>query len=101
VGYQTILLDLIRGIADASLRISIARAFTSIMEGYRYGVLDDRKLRAVLTEFCLDVLSVKYPTRDVEELRPEAERCSEELYYAVRVATLVDRYTRASGTGVG
>ena len=101
MGYHSLLLELMRGIADAPLRASIARAFLAVVEGYRYGVLDDRKLRAVLAEFCLDVLSVKYPTRDVEELRPEAERCSEKLYGAVRAATLAERYTRTSGTGVG
>jgi hypothetical protein len=97
VSYQQLLLKLMEGITEASVRAEIARAFSAIMAGYAAGKLDDAKLQAVLVEFCLDVLATKYPLKDVEELRPEAEEWARKLYRAVRLVTIGERFFAASG----
>jgi hypothetical protein len=97
VSYQQLLLKLMEGITEASVRAEIARAFSAIVAGYAAGKLDDAKLQSVLVEFCLDVLATKYPLKDVEELRPEAEEWARKLYRAVRLATIGERFFAASG----
>jgi hypothetical protein len=97
MSYQKILLEMMDGITDASTRAEIARAFSAIMAGYSAGKLDDSKLKAVLVEFCMDILLVKYPYEDVEKLKPIAQDYASKLYRAIRGATIGERYFTASG----
>ena len=97
MSYQKILLELMDGITDTPTRASIARALSAIMAGYSAGRLDDSKLKAVLVEFCMDVLLVKYPYEDVEKLKPIAQDYATKLYRAIRSASIGERYFTASG----
>jgi len=68
-----------------------------MVEAYRSGRIDDDRLRRDLNELCLDVLAVKYPTKDVEELRSEAEAWAERLYRVVKALTVRERTLFRSG----
>jgi hypothetical protein len=97
MAYHELLLKLMEGIADASVRADIVTAFSYMVEAYRLGRIDDNRLRRDLNELCLDVLSVKYPTKDVEELRREAEEWAEKLYRVVKALTVRERTLLRSG----
>jgi hypothetical protein len=97
VAYHEILLKLMDGITDIGVRADIVTAFSYIVEAYRIGKIDDDRLRRDLNELCLDILSVKYPTKDVEELRGEAEEWAEKLYRAVKMKTARERSFIRSG----
>jgi hypothetical protein len=68
-----------------------------MVEAYRLGRIDDDRLKRDLRELCLDVLAVKYPTRDIEELRGEAEAWTEKLYRVVKALTVRERTLLRSG----
>jgi len=97
VAYHELLLKLMEGVTDASVRADIVTAFSYIVEAYRSGRIDDDRLRRDLNELCLDVLSVKYPTKDVEELRSEAEEWAEKLYRVIKVMAVRERTLLRSG----
>jgi hypothetical protein len=97
MAYHELLLKLMEGITDASIRTDIVTAFSYMVEAYRLGKIDDNRLRRDLNELCLDVLSIKYPTKDVEELRSEAEAWAERLYRAVKALTVRERTLLRSG----
>ena len=97
MAYHELLLKLMEGITDAGVRADIVTAFSYIVEAYRSGRIDDDRLRRDLNELCLDVLAVKYPTKDIEELKSEAEEWSEKLYRAVKVLTVRERTLLGSG----
>jgi hypothetical protein len=85
------------GITDASVRTDIVTAFSYMVEAYRLGRIDDDRLRRDLNELCIDVLSVKYPTKDIEELKSEAEAWVEKLYRVVKALTVRERTLLRSG----
>lgn len=95
--YRQLLLKLMDGITDAGTRADIAAAFNAIIVGYASGKLDEDRLKQLLVEFCMDILMEKYPTKDIEELKNEAEDWAEKFYRAVRAATLGSRYFTSSG----
>jgi hypothetical protein len=95
--YHELLMKLMDGITDASVRADIITAFSYMVEAYRLGRIDDDRLKRDLKELCLDVLAVKYPTKDVEELRGEAEAWAEKLYRAVKALTVRERTFIRSG----
>jgi hypothetical protein len=97
MAYHELLLKLMEGITDASVRADIVTAFSYMVEAYRIGRIDDERLRRDLRELCLDVLSVKYPTKDVEELRSEAEEWAEKLYRVIKVMAVRERTFIRSG----
>ena len=97
MAYHELLLKLMEGVTDASVRADIVTAFSYIVEAYRSGRIDDDRLRRDLNELCLDVLSVKYPTKDVEELRSEAEEWAEKLYRVIKVMAVRERTLLRSG----
>jgi hypothetical protein len=95
--YHELLLKLMEGITDASIRADIVTAFSYMVEAYRLGRIDDDRLRRDLKELCLDVLAVKYPTKDVEELRREAEAWAEKLYRVIKAMAVRERTFIRSG----
>jgi hypothetical protein len=95
--YHELLMKLMDGITDASVRADITTAFSYIVEAYRLGRIDDARLRRDLNELCLDVLAVKYPTKDVEELKSEAEAWAEKLYRVIKVMAVRERTLLRSG----
>jgi hypothetical protein len=97
MAYHELLMKLMDGITDASVRADIITAFSYMVEAYRLGRIDDDRLKRDLNELCLDVLAVKYPTKDVEELRGEAEAWAEKLYRAVKALTVRERTLLRSG----
>jgi hypothetical protein len=97
MAYHELLMKLMDGITDASVRADIITAFSYMVEAYRLGRIDDARLRRDLNELCLDVLAVKYPTKDVEELRGEAEAWAGKLYRAVKALTVRERTLLRSG----
>jgi hypothetical protein len=97
MSYHELLLKLMEGITDASVRADIITAFSYIVEAYRSGRIDDDRLKRDLNELCLDVLAVKYPTKDIEELRKEAETWVERLYRVVKALTVRERTFIRSG----
>jgi hypothetical protein len=97
VAYHELLMKLMEGIADASVRADIMTAFSYMVEAYRLGRIDDERLRRDLNELCLDVLAVKYPTKDIEELKSEAETWTEKLYRVVKALTVRERTLLRSG----
>jgi hypothetical protein len=97
MAYHELLLKLMDGITDASVRADIITAFSYMVEAYRLGRIDDDRLKRDLKELCLDVLAVKYPTKDVEELRGEAEAWAEKLYRVVKALTVRERTLLRSG----
>jgi hypothetical protein len=97
MAYHELLLKLMEGITDASVRADIVTAFSYMVEAYRLGRIDDERLKRDLNELCLDVLSVKYPTRDIEELRGEAEEWAEKLYRVIKVMAVRERTFIRSG----
>jgi len=97
MAYHELLIKLMEGIADASVRADIVTAFSYMVEAYRSGRIDDDRLRRDLKELCLDVLAVKYPIKDVEELRGEAEAWAEKLYRVVKALTVRERTFIRSG----
>lgn len=88
---------LLDGVVDAGVRADAITAFSYMVEAYRLGRVDDNTLRQDLKEFCLDVLAVKYPTRDVEELAREADEWVEKLYRIIRMIAIRDRALARSG----
>jgi hypothetical protein len=90
-------MKLMEGITDASVRADIITAFSYMVEAYRMGRIDDDRLKRDLRELCLDVLAVKYPTRDIEELRGEAEAWAEKLYRVIKVMVVRERTLLRSG----
>jgi hypothetical protein len=97
MAYHELLLKLMEGITDASVRADIVTAFSYMVEAYRIGRIDDERLRRDLRELCLDVLSVKYPTKDVEELRGEAEEWAGKLYRVIKAMAVRERTFIRSG----
>jgi divalent metal cation (Fe/Co/Zn/Cd) transporter len=97
MAYHELLMKLMEGITDASVRADIVTAFSYIVEAYRSGRIDDARLKRDLNELCLDVLVVKYPTKDVEELKSEAEEWSEKLYRVIKVMAVRERTLARSG----
>jgi hypothetical protein len=97
MAYHELLMKLMEGITDAGVRTDIITAFSYMVEAYRLGRIDDDRLKRDLRELCLDVLAVKYPTRDIEELRGEAEAWAEKLYRAVKALTVRERTLLRSG----
>jgi hypothetical protein len=97
MAYHELLMKLMEGITDASVRADIVTAFSYIVEAYRLGRIDDNRLRRDLNELCLDVLAVKYPTKDIEELRREAETWTERLYRVVKALAVRERTLLRSG----
>jgi len=115
MAYHELLMKLMEGITDASVRADIITAFSYMVEAYRLGRIDDDRLRRDLNELCLlgridddrlrrdlnelclDVLAVKYPTKDVEELRGEAEAWAEKLYRVIKVMAVRERTLVRSG----
>jgi hypothetical protein len=97
VAYHQLLLKLMDGITDIGVRADIVAAFSYIVEAYKLGKIDDGRLRHDLNELCLDILSVKHPTKDVEELRGEAEEWAEKLYRIVKMMAVRDRSFIRSG----
>jgi hypothetical protein len=97
MAYHELLMKLMDGITDASVRADIITAFSYMIEAYRLGRIDDDRLRRDLNELCLDVLAVKYPTKDIEELRGEAEKWAERLYRVVKAMTVRERTLMRSG----
>jgi hypothetical protein len=95
--YHELLMKLMDGITDASVRADIITAFSYMVEAYRLGRIDDARLRRDLNELCLDVLAVKYPTKDVEELKSEAEAWAEKLYRVIKVMAVRERTLLRSG----
>jgi hypothetical protein len=92
MSYRELLLKLIDGIRDARIRSDITSAFSVIMHAYRVGRIDDNKLLKALRELCLDVLMEKYPLKDIEELKKEADKLAEEFFRSIKVVTIRDRY---------
>jgi len=86
---------LLEGVRDPPVRTDVIAAFNVLMEAYRLGRIDEGGLVRELTGLCLDVLSLKYPLRDVEELRKEARRYAEALAKAIRVHVIRERLTRS------
>jgi hypothetical protein len=97
MAYHELLLKLMEGITDTSVRADIVTAFSYIVEAYRSGRIDDDRLKRDLNELCLDVLSVKYPTKDVEELRGEAEEWAGKLYRVIKAMAVRERTFIRSG----
>jgi hypothetical protein len=97
VAYHELLLKLMEGITDAGVRTDIITAFSYMVEAYRLGRIDDERLKRDLNELCLDVLAVKYPTKDIEELRGEAEAWAEKLYRVIKVMAVRERTFIRSG----
>jgi hypothetical protein len=85
------------GITDASVRADIVTAFSYIVEAYRLGRIDDERLRRDLNELCLDVLSIKYPTKDIEVLRSEVEEWVGKLYRVIKAMAVRERTLARSG----
>jgi hypothetical protein len=97
MAYHDLLRKLMEDITDAGVRADIVTAFSYMVEAYRLGRIDDDRLKRDLKELCLDVLAVKYPTKDVEELRGEAEAWAEKLYRVVKALTVRERTLLRSG----
>jgi len=89
---QTYILKLIEGITDISLRATIVTTLAAIREAYRRGIISEDELRRDLAGICLDILSVKYPLKDVEELRSEAEQWADELFRLIKIEAVRLRY---------
>jgi len=89
---HTLLLKFIEGITDASTRADIVSTFSVLTEAYRAGRIDDQTLKKALKELCLDVLTEKHPTTDIELLKSEAEGWAEKFYRAIRAKTMRERY---------
>jgi len=94
LSFHELVLKLLEGIRDAGTRADITATLTYLMELYRIGRISDEKLLGELRELCLDVLMEKYPLKDIEELRAEAEECAESFYRAMRLQTIRSRYMR-------
>ena len=97
MAYHELIMKLMEGITDAGVRADIVTAFSYMVEAYRLGRIDDDRLRRDLNELCLDVLAVKYPTKDVEELKSEAEEWAGKLYRAVKAMAVRERTLLRSG----
>jgi hypothetical protein len=97
MAYHELLLKLMDGVTDVSVRADIVAAFSYIVEAYRIGKIDDNRLRHDLSELCLDILAVKHPTKDIEELRSEAEEWAEKLHRVVKTITVRERSFIRSG----
>jgi hypothetical protein len=97
MAYHELLMKLMEGITDAGVRADIVTAFSYMVEAYRLGRIDDNRLRRDLNELCLDVLAVKYPTKDVEELRREAEEWAGKLYRVIKAMAVRERTLARSG----
>jgi hypothetical protein len=97
MAYHELLLKLMEGITDASVRADIVTAFSYMVEAYRLGRIDDARLKRDLNELCLDVLAVKYPTRDIEELKSEAEAWAEKLFRVIKAMAVRERTFIRSG----
>ena len=95
--YHELLMKLMDGITDASVRADIVTAFSYMVEAYRLGRIDDDRLKRDLRELCLDVLAVKYPAKDVEELRSEAEEWAGKLYRVIKAMAVRERTFIRSG----
>jgi len=100
MGMQALVLKLLEGITDVSIRTSITTALSAMIEMYRLGRISDDELKRDLVLFCTDVLAVKHPLKDVEELRAEAEQWAEQLFRAIKIEIIRDRYLSKLSTGL-
>jgi len=100
MGMQELVLKLIEGITDVSIRTSIITALSAMVEAYRLGRVSEDELKRDLVLFCVDVLSVKHPLKSVDELRAEAEQWAEQLFKAIKAKVMRDRYLAKLSTGL-
>jgi len=100
MGVHELVLKLLEGIQDASIRASIATALSAMVEAYRLGRISDDELKRDLVLFCVDVLSVKHPLKSVEELGEEAEQWAEQLLRAIKLKVMRDRYLAKLSAGL-
>ncbi len=85
---QEIVLKLLDGITDASVRADVAATISLILENYMTGRADDKKTITYLRELVMDVLMTKYPFKSAEELKDEVEKWVEALYRAVKLRAM-------------
>ena len=94
MSFHELVLKFLEGVRDAGTRADITATLTYLVELYRAGRLSDERLLQALKELCLDVLMEKFPLKDIEELRTMAEEWAEQLYRAIRLQTIRNRYMR-------
>ena len=87
---QELVLKLLDGITDATIRADVAATISLILENYMVGSADDKKTKTktYLRELVMDVLMTKYPFKSAEELKDEVEKWVEALYRAVKIRAM-------------
>jgi len=99
VSLQASILELIEGITDASIRVSIITTIFAMADAHRRGRMTEEELKRDLTNFCFEILDFKNPFKDAEELRREAERWAERLLRLIKLeATRIRYLTRLSSS---
>jgi len=83
-----LILKLLEGIREASIRADVAAVVSMFRDLYAAGRITDNKLLKGLEELCLDVLIEKNPLKSIEELREDASKCASEFYRAIRIETI-------------
>jgi hypothetical protein len=95
--FNTLLVKFLEGITNTKDRADLIATFGLIKSLYESGRIDDSRVIQALNELCLDVLMSKYITKDIDELKPEAEEWAKRFYRSLRIATVRDRYLSLAG----
>lgn len=95
--FNTLLVKFLEGITNTKDRADLIATFGLIKSLYESGRIDDSRVIQALNELCLDTLMAKYITKDIDELKPEAEEWANRFYRSLRIATVRDRYLSLAG----
>ena len=88
---QQVILNLISGLDDASLRMEVAKTMMYLFNVYATGRADESEVKQSVMEVVRDVLKYLHPELAPEELKKMVKERTEEIMHAFRMQTIFRR----------
>lgn len=94
---QQVILNLISGLDDATLRMEVARTMMYLFHVYTSGQVDESQIKQSVMEVVRDVIKYLHPELAPEELKRIVGEKTEEIMHAFRMQTMFRRVAVRAG----
>lgn len=98
MSYQSVVIELLEGIADARIRSDVWSTIYLLASAYIDGKMSDKELKIALTELTVEVLTEKHPFESPQKIREMAEPIANKLFRAIKIQAMYSRFSRSAGT---